>query len=481
MPSIINATIWSSIQRFGGLAISFISNIVLARLLSPDDYGVVGFIMIFVGLADVLIDGGLGNALIQKKDINRDDISTVFTTNMLLSIALFVLLFFLAPFIENYVNIENFGLFLRVEAVMILLRTLYVVHFSILNREMDFQKIAIISLGASTLSTVVAISMAYTGFGVWSLIVRNLAIDFVSVVLYFLYCKIDFSIYISKVHLKSLFSYGFFVAISNLAESLYSNIVSFVLGKKFSVKELGYYNQAYALEQIPVYSVTSVLNQVIFPFLSKEQDDKKKMNADMEKSLYVMSFLMYPLMSFLIFFAKPIIVLLYSEKWLPSVPFFQILCVIGFVNFIYHLNRSVLKAVGKANVLFYTQIAVCVIGIVLIMASIKMGIFAVVMSVSISSIIGMVIVTVFSGPYIELNLFKQLKCVFLNLIISLAAGAFVYWVVSFWNLTPLVLLIVSFLCYAVVYLLVHYILHTQSFGLVKVILISYINQKKLII
>ena len=458
--------------------ISFISNIVLARLLSPDDYGVVGFVMVFVGLADVLIDGGLGNALIQKKDICRDDVSTVFTTNLLLSIVLFFLFFIFAPFIEHYVNIENFSLFLRVEAIMILLRALYVVHFSILNREMDFQKIAFISLAASTFSIIVAISMAYSGFGVWSLIVRNLVIDFVSVVLYFLYYKIDFSLYISKRHLKSLFSFGFFVAISNLAETLYSNIVSIVLGKKFSVKDLGYYNQAYALEQIPVYSVTSILNQVIFPFLSKEQDDKKKMNADMEKSLYVMSFLLYPLMSFLIFFAEPIIVLLYSEKWLPSVPFFQILCVIGFVNFIYHLNRSVLKAVGKANVLFYTQIAVCIVGIVLIMASIKMGIFAVVMSVSISSIIGMIIVTFFSGPYIELNLLKQLKCVFLNLMISLMVGALVYWGVSYFDLIPLVLLILSVLCYAVVYLIIHYILQTCSYGLVKMILVSYINQKE---
>lgn len=148
------------------------------------------------------------------------------------------------------------------------------------------------------------------------------------------------------------------------------------------------------------------------------------------------------------------------------------------MNFIYHLNRSVLKAVGHANVLFYTQIAVCAIGITLILVSIKFGIFAVVMSVSISAILGMIIVAFFSGPYINLNLFKQTKCVFLNLIISLATAAFIYWVVSCFNFTPLFQLILSLLCYTVLYLFIHYFFHTHSFSLVKVILISYVNQKE---
>lgn len=478
MLSLITATIWTSIQRFGGLAIGFISNIVLARLLCPEDYGIVGLIMVFIGIADVLIDGGLGNALIQKKDITQDDISTVFTSNLVVSFLLFIGIFFSAPFIASYVEIESFSLYLRVEAIMILLRAFIIVHYSLMNRQMDFKKLAKISLGVSSLSTLLAITMALCGCGVWSLIVRNISLDFFSLIIYYSVFKVKLGLYIKKESFSQLFGFGIFVAIANLVESLYSNILSFVLGKKFSVKDLGYYNQAYALEQIPVYSLTSILNQVFFPYLSKEQDDRVKMKTDITRSIQGMSFLIYPLMSFLIFFAQPIIVLLYSEKWLPAVPFFQILCTIGFSNFIYHLNRSVMKAIGKSRLLFLTQIAVCIIGLLLIVMAIPYGIYAVVISVALNSIIGMLIVACHAGSGIEMNLFQQLREVFLNLAISLLVGILVYWLFSFVSLHALLLLPLAFVVYFTLYFMLHYFIKSQPYMMVSSVLLSYYNQKK---
>ena len=465
MPSLINATFWSSIQRFGGLTISFVSNVVLTRLLCPEDYGIVGLIMVFIGIADVLVDGGLGNALIQKKEITKDDVSTVFTSNLLLSVILFLFIFFSAPAIASYVEIKGFALFLRVEAIMILLRALYVIHFSMMNREMAFQKLAKISLCVSALSTILAISMAYYGCGVWSLIARNLSLDLFSFLIYYIWCKVDFSIYINRKSFGQLFGFGIFVAIANLLESLYSNLLSFVLGKKFSVKELGYYNQAYALEQIPVYSITSILNQVFFPFLSKEQDDRTKMREDVQRSLQAMSFFIYPLMTFLICFAKPIIILLYSEKWLPAVPFFQILCTIGFTNFLYHLNRSILKAVDKTKVLFYTQVFVTVIGFLFIVLAIPFGIYAVVIMVAINSVVGSLIVMGFSGRYIKLDIFHQIKCLLLNLIISTITGLLILWLFSDKDCGVMIILPSALVSYSAIYLFVHYLLKTSSYKL----------------
>lgn len=477
MSSLINATFWSSIQRFGGLAISFISNIVLARLLSPEDYGVMGLIMVFIGIADVLVDGGLGNALIQKKEVTQDDISTVFSSNLLISLLLFVVIYVSAPFIASYVEIGKFSLYLRIEAVILLLRALFVVHFSLLNKQMDFQKLAKISLTASFVSTAIAITMAVCGCGIWSLIVRNLAIDIVSLIFYYSVFKVKLIIHINKNSFSQLFGFGVFVAIANLVESLYTNILSFILGKKFSVKELGYYNQAYALEQIPVYSVTSILNQVFFPFLSKEQDDKAKMRADIERALMAMSFVIYPLMTFLICFAEPLIVLLYSDKWLPSVPFFQILCTIGFTNFIYHLNRSIMKAVGKSKLLFYAQIAVCLIGLLLIAISIHFGIIAVVVSVALNSIIGMLIVCAFAGYSISLSVFAQLKDISLNLLLSLFTGGLVYWLSTYVTLPPYILLCTAFIVYMMIYILLHIVLQSSSFKTVMQTAKSYYNQR----
>lgn len=178
MPSgIVIGAIWSFIQRFGGLAIGFVSNMVLARLLCPEDFGTMGMVMVFVSMADVLVDGGLGNALIQKKDLSKDDISTVFSSNLTLSIFLFTLCFIAAPAIESYTKIANLSLFLRVESVLILIRAFYIIPASLLSKNLQFRVIAKINLMVAFLSVCVSISMAYAGAGVWSLLCRNTSVS----------------------------------------------------------------------------------------------------------------------------------------------------------------------------------------------------------------------------------------------------------------------------------------------------------------
>ena len=470
MPSLINATLWSSVQRFGGLAIGFISNLVLARLLCPEDFGIIGLIMVFVGIADNLVDGGLGNALIQKKEIDRKDISTVFTTNLLFSTFLFLLLFFSAPAIADYINVEKFDFFLRVEAIMVLLRAFIVVPSSLINREMDFKKLATIHLLVNAISTTIAIVLALCGFGVWSLILRNISLDAFTIIFLYIVKRIPLSLSIYKDHFKQLFSYGIFVASANIVEGLYSNILSFILGKKFSVKELGYYNQAYSLEQIPVYSITSILNQVFFPYLSKQQSDLKKMTNDLIISFRVMSFFIYPLMFFLICFAEPIITLLYSEKWIPSVPFFQILCVIGFSNFMYHLNRSVLKAIGKSKHLFLLQIAVSLLGLLLIFCAIRFGIYAVVIASVLNMTLSFVIIAYYTGRQIKLSVYQQIKAVLSNFLISALVAIFIYWLSSYVNWHYMLVIVFGFISYATLYIIIQYLFGGTSTKMVVSIL-----------
>lgn len=477
MPSLINATLWSSVQRFGGLAIGFVSNLILARLLSPEDFGVLGLIMVFVGISDVLVDGGLGNALIQKKEIFKEDISTVFTTNLLVSIILFLLLFFLAPTIAAYVNIDKFDFFLRVEAVMVLLKAFYVVHSSLFNREMEFKKLATISLIVNLISTIIAIVLASFRFGVWCLIIRNISLDALTLLCFYFVKRIPLSICISRNSFKKLFSYGFFVASANIIESLYSNILSFILGKKFSVKDLGYYNQAHSLEQIPVYSITSILNQVFFPFLSKKQSDQKQMKDDVIRSFEVMSFFLYPLMFFLICFAEPIITLLYSEKWLPAVPFFQILCVIGFTNFMYHMNRSVLKAIGDTKLLFFLQIVICLFGLIMIVNAIRFGIYAVVVASVLNTTISLIIIAYFTGRRIQLSFFRQIKAVSLNFLISALVAISIYWMFSFVNWHYLVVIFLGLLTYVVAYIVLQYMFGGASAKLIVSIVYNRIIRK----
>ena len=181
---IVGATIWSSVQRFGGLAISFVSNMVLARLLSPDDFGTMGLIMVFVSIADVLVDGGLGNALIQKKELEEKDKTTIFTTNLFFSVFLFGLLFFIAPFVESFTRVAGFALLLRVQSVCVLIRAFYVVNVSQITRALNYPTLARITLISQFSATTIAIIMAYCGMGVWSLLFKTILLDFFNCVFY---------------------------------------------------------------------------------------------------------------------------------------------------------------------------------------------------------------------------------------------------------------------------------------------------------
>ena len=180
----IIATLWSVVQRVGGISISFISNIILARLLFPEDFGTIGLIIVFSSLADTLVDAGLGSALIQKNKITKHDISTVYTINVFFSVFLFSLIYILSPFFADYIGIDNFAIYLRVQVLTILLRALYVVEFSLLNRRLRFKDLAQINVVASFFSSAIAITFAYMGYGIWSLIIKNISLQLILVVLY---------------------------------------------------------------------------------------------------------------------------------------------------------------------------------------------------------------------------------------------------------------------------------------------------------
>lgn len=472
--SIVKSTIWSSIQRFGGLAISFISNMVLARLLSPDDFGVIGLIMVFVTVADVLVDGGLGNALIQKKEITNTDKKTVFTANFVFSVALFVLVYNLAPFVESYTGVPSFATLLRVQAVCILIRAFYVINLSQLNRDLNFSNLAWIALLSQTVSTIVAIVLAYLGYGVWSLIVKTIAHDLLCCLLYAIVSPFRFQLEFDRKSFVSLFSFGFPVALANIVESLYSNGVSFIIGKHYSVKDLGYYNQASALKQIPVYSVSAVINQVFFPYFSRLQDDGNALRNNFRQTILVVTFFVFPILSFLIFFAEPVITILYSSKWIPCVPIFQILCLSGFFNALYHLSRSTIKAVGKSRLLLITQIVSIVIAFLVILLFLQFNIYVFVWAIALESFISYSIVGQCVGKYLEYPIWKQYKDISFNFAMALLSAYICYRLAVFIHLPILLNAIVMFVLTEVLFLSSHFMLRTS----VSAMLMRVVKSKK---
>lgn len=471
--SIINGTIWSFIQRFGGMAISFVSNMVLARLLCPEDFGTMGMIMVFVSLADVLVDGGLGNALIQKKNIGENDTTTVFTANMVFSIFLFCLVFVIAPFIESYTSISRLSLYLRVQSVMILTRALYTVPFSLITKQLLFQSLAKINLFASFLSVSLSILLAYNGCGIWSLIWRNIVLDTILVICVFAKSRFKIRIGFDKAVFKGLFNFGFFVVLSNIVENLYSNAITFFTGKKYSVKELGYYNQAYSLQQMPIYSMTSVLNQVLFPYFSKIQDDEEQVKDKLKTSMQLTTFFVYPVLVFLIFYAEQVITILYSEKWLPCVPYFRLFCIAGLLNAMIHINRSLLKSKGYTKSIFYIQIANTVIGIALLLICLQISMIITVIAFVVNTIILYVMTATVSGLKIRYHLIQQIKDVMGNLVLSVCSIVPCWYLLGYIHLNIILMVVLELLSFGLIYIVFHLIIKTESWHTLYPILKSF--------
>lgn len=470
MPVIKNrvliATFWSFLNRAGYLIIGFIANVILARLLEPEDFGCIAIILVFVTFADILVDSGLTSALIQKKNVTVNDVSTVFTVNLSISVLLFLLIFFSAPAISNYVGIPNLTLYLRVESVAVIIRAFYCIQAAFLNKNLQFKSVAKYNILSSFISVSVAIVLAALGCGVWSLVVKNLILHLSMSLLYRHGSKVAYRLGFYKENFKELFGFGWSVALTSFMDVLYSNLSSFLIGKRYSVKDLGYYNQAYSLQQIPVYSLSMVITQVLFPFMSKMQDDASRVLNNTRKVMMVTSFFTFPLMIYLFFFAKPVIVLIFSSKWEPSSVYFQILCLGGMVNALMHICRNVLKSVGETKSMFYSQIAVTAIAIIGMLFFLRTELKWLVVWVASCSYINWVVIGFITGKKIGYHLFMQIKDIALNCVFSIVAGLGSFYLVGSLTSNVVVTTFVSAAVFAVIYFLLHFLTKTNTYKMV---------------
>lgn len=460
---VLKATLWSFLQRAGSLIIGFVANMVLARLLEPEDFGCIAIILVFVSFADILIDSGLTSALIQKKDVSDNDVSTVFSVNLSVSIVLFILIFFTAPAIGRFVGIPNLAIYLRVESIAVLIRAFYCIQHASLSKNLKFKRLAKYNILASFASASIAIVLAALGCGVWSLVAKNLILQLSLCLLFRRAAKVSYRLGFSKENFKELFSFGWFVAMTTFMDTLYSNLTAFLIGKRYSVKDLGYYNQAKSLEQIPVYSLSMVVNQVLFPFMSKMQGDPSRVLNNTRRVITVTTFFTFPLMVYLIFFAKPVIILIYSAKWEPSAIFFQILCFGGMVNALIHICRSVLKSIGETKAIFYTQIIITTIAIIGVMIVLHFELKWVVIWVVCCSYFNWFAISFITGKKIGYNLFLQLKDVSLNAVFAFIAGFLSHYLMCFVSTNAIVLAVSGAVVLAVVYFLLHFFFKTTSY------------------
>lgn len=346
-----NGLIWSFAEQSLGQIINFFVNIILARKLFPNDFGLIGLLFIFVTISNVLVDGGLKTSLIRKKDVTDSDYSTVFYTNIIFSLALYFSIYFAAPFIADYYHNQEFALLLRVFSLSIIFQSVVFVQSAILIKDFNFKKQTLLKIPAILLSSIVGVYLALNNYGIWSLVWMYLLQAFFWAVFHYLHSswrpKLEFDKKLFYFH----FNYGSKLTIVEILNSITSNIYQIVIGKFYNIKNVGYYSQALTLRQVPISNIYGALSKLLLPVFSKIQDDEQQKIIIYKKILTSILVVLSPILLTLAFFSNEIIIFLYTLKWKFAGPFLFYLSIAGIFNVIYSFNTSVLSIIGNSKLL----------------------------------------------------------------------------------------------------------------------------------
>lgn len=341
--------IWSAIGKFGTEIVSFVGNVLVARILIPEDYGIVAMVSIFITLCMTFTDAGFNDGLIRKKDCDKYDIGTVATYNMLIALLLYALMYFLAPCIAHFFNKNDLVEVTRVLAIGIILKAFTLSGFVQLNKSLRFKTITIINIICSILALVVVYVMALNGFKYWALVLQPIVIAVLNIILLFILAKWKpyFCFKLSKF--KEMFSFSSNLLFSYLVTALGNNIYGFIIGKFYSAGDLGYYNQAQKMQTVPTQGINNVVLTTSYPIIAKESDSKKRYELYLslfKKYNFIMTFLVFLLigMSDFVFYV------IFSEKWLPSAPLFSIFMLLALAYPMMTINANIVKIQGKSNI-----------------------------------------------------------------------------------------------------------------------------------
>ena len=395
----MSGIVWKFAEKIGIQGMQFIIQIVLARLLLPEDYGLVGLITVFITISDVFILQGFTTALIQKKNADETDFSSVFYANLIMAVVLYILLYFLWPGVAWFYNEPRLTELMRVLSLSVIAGAFSAVHNSIMSRNLEFKKSFLRMMANLLTQGIVGIGCAYMGFGVWSLVFSKLAGTLVGSVVICGTVRWRPKWLFSGERLKSLFSFSSKILGTNLLNTLFNNIHSILIGKFFAKAELGYYQRGQQIPHTMMTAVDGSLNEVLYPTLSKLQDDLSKVKAALRRSMKTSSFIMFPVLLGTVAVTHDLVLFLLTEKWLPCVPFMQLSCVVC-MFWPFSARTHALNAIGESKVTFRLSLIGKSITLVLIAACIPFGIYAILLGTILASTINLWIVSHYVNKYI---------------------------------------------------------------------------------
>ncbi len=458
----ITAFIWVIIDKLGSSVINFTVNIVLARLLVPEDFGLVAMVMIFFELSSVFIQSGFAFALIREKEISEIDKSTTFVFNFVAAIFFYLLLFFSAPAIAQFFEQPILVWIIRVMGLNLIVESFAIIQHAVLTQQIDFKTQTKVRFIAVVSSGIVAIGLALSGFGVWSLVGKIGVVTLVSTICLWIVSPWKLSIQFSWTSFRKLFGFGGKLLIEALIDKFFRQIVQVIIGKFFSVSILGFYHQANSFCNLAANNFQQAIQKVTYPVLAKLQDNKVKLKAAYRQILLMSTFIIVPVMLFMGIMAEPLIDLLIGEKWLPAVPFLQLLCMAGVTYHFNAINLDLLLVLGKVNLCVQLEIIKKFIFGIAILIGMQYGIYGLLIGQVIANYLAIFINTYYADKFLHYPLWEQLKDIAPGLLIACATGIMVYFTLQIGHLNDFTRLVIGTGLGSFIYLGLHYAINSQE-------------------
>ncbi len=474
---IFSNLIWRFLERSGAQFVSFIVSLVLARILMPEDYGTIALITVFTTILQVFVDSGLGNALIQKKDADDLDFSTVFFANIVFCTVLYALMFVAAPAISRFYGDMFMVSYIRVLSLTVLISGIKNVQQAYVSRHMMFKKIFFSTLGGTVLAGIIGIVMALNKMGVWALVAQQVINMTIDTIILWITVKWKPHLKFSFSRMKGLFSFGWKLLVSSLIDSIYNDLRQLIIGKMYSSADLAYYNKAKQFPNLIVTNINTSIDSVLLPAMSNVQDNKEHVKSMTRRSIKTSIYVMAPLMMGMAFAAKPIISLLLTDKWLLCVPFVRIFCITYMFYPIHTANLNAMKAMGRSDLFLKLEIIKKVFGLVLLLSTMWFGIMAMAYSLLVSSLFGQVINSWPNRKLLNYGYLEQLKDILPGIGLAVVMGGCIYFVGLF-PLPIILILIIQVVSGALIYITLSAALHLESFEYLLKILKN--NFKKII-
>lgn len=471
--TVISSMIWKLLERFSSQLVSFVISIVLARLLMPSDYGIIAIILVFINLANVIIDGGFNTALVQKKDADQTDFSTIFWFCLAMSVFLYAVLFFGAPFIADFYKNDILVPVLRVLGLSIFFFSFNSVQRAYVSRKMLFRKLFYVNAIAILLSGVLGIVMAYGGYGVWALVGQTMSHVVFCCLLMLMFIRWYPSLVFSRERFGGLFDYGWKIFLTNFIIAVYIDIRSLIIGKLYKPAALAFFDRGKSLPALLMNNVTVSIDTVLLPALSGEQDNKQRVKQMMRRSVGVSYLFVAPLLVGFFFVAREVVLMLLTEKWLPAVPFIQIFCIAFFLMPIQNINLTGIKSLGHSGTTLKLEIIKKIVEALILVVSFMIDVYAVAWGMVLYNALCIIINVYPSKKLVDYGLAEQLRDVLPTFLAALLMGGVVY-ALSFVPLPTIPLLVLQTIVGAAVYCLLCHLFRLDSYAYI----INYLKELK---